>query len=206
MSYCTPCRRHLNGALSCPGCGRAAGPAPGETADPLPVPADEAPSPESAPPRRTSGRSAGRSARRQGGRGKVLAASAAGLVVCGLATVLLAGGSSDGAVEPASADTGPPSQSAAAAPGAPTAPAPATTAATATARPQPSATTTRPKPSGGTASATASVPVPPTPRPADPPAKPSPSPTGPNPQPSTTRPPTTPVVTPTCDRFLFWCT
>ncbi|WP_420919004.1 SCO2400 family protein, partial [Streptomyces lonarensis] len=31
MDYCAACRRHLNGALACPGCGRPAvdaGPAP----------------------------------------------------------------------------------------------------------------------------------------------------------------------------------
>ncbi|WP_446423362.1 SCO2400 family protein, partial [Kitasatospora purpeofusca] len=47
MNYCAPCRRHLNGALACPGCGapatgpdRPSPPAPrvGAAAGPLPEP------------------------------------------------------------------------------------------------------------------------------------------------------------------------
>ena len=63
MDYCHPCRRHLNGALACPGCGT-----PVEElrayADDAEAPADEAeeasPEPADEPGPRASRRRAGR--------------------------------------------------------------------------------------------------------------------------------------------------
>ncbi|WP_436317604.1 SCO2400 family protein [Streptomyces griseoaurantiacus] len=38
MNYCTPCRRHLNGALACPGCGTPVGWLEGEAPAPHAAP------------------------------------------------------------------------------------------------------------------------------------------------------------------------
>ncbi|MYR60171.1 hypothetical protein GTY54_29380, partial [Streptomyces sp. SID625] len=38
MNYCHPCRRHLNGALACPGCGTPAETAPVSAREPEPPP------------------------------------------------------------------------------------------------------------------------------------------------------------------------
>ncbi|WP_457034108.1 SCO2400 family protein, partial [Kitasatospora sp. P5_F3] len=66
MDYCAPCRRHLNGALSCPGCG-----APASAAAPVAAPRDTAPT--------VAPRAASRRRRRR--RGPVVAATALALAV-----------------------------------------------------------------------------------------------------------------------------
>ncbi|XQE88881.1 SCO2400 family protein [Streptomyces microflavus] len=51
MDYCHPCRRHLNGALACAGCGTPAD-ALGPYAVPAPTPAGHAPTHRAKPPTR----------------------------------------------------------------------------------------------------------------------------------------------------------
>ncbi|MEU9127967.1 hypothetical protein AB0D08_07610 [Kitasatospora sp. NPDC048540] len=177
-NYCVPCRRHLNGAFSCPGCG-----APASDFVPLPAAAPEA-----------ALRPAGRARRRTGRGRRIVLITAAGLVIGGAGVVALAAPQDDGAARPGSAPTEEhqapvmPSLSpvAVSAPPSPS----ATARASRSARPSASA-------SASTAPATASRgPVSPT---APAPAPTSAAPTG--------QTPTTPAPSPTrtCKPILFWC-
>jgi hypothetical protein len=100
MDYCTTCRRHLNGALTCPGCGeptgRTADDAPGAPvpdsggADPtaaLPLTAEEIDASDDADDEPPYGRRARRAAHaaRGAGRRRYLLGTLLGVVVLGLA-------------------------------------------------------------------------------------------------------------------------
>ncbi|MGW2251084.1 hypothetical protein ACWCXH_12880 [Kitasatospora sp. NPDC001660] len=191
MTYCTLCQRHLNGALSCPGCGR-------------PAEAAARPQPERPPQAPTLAPPAPRTARR---RGTVLAVSAMVLAAGGLATAVVAFGQGDGQSGPVPA-------------GSPTASTPvATSSAPATANPgaattaKPSAAgTTRPpstatgaRPSATRTTAGPSRPAAQTEAPTLPTPASVPGPTTAAPSAPTQHPPT-PTASPTCTHVLFWCT
>ncbi|MET8470898.1 hypothetical protein ABZY90_23160 [Streptomyces sp. NPDC006422] len=216
--YCHPCRRHLNGALTCPGCGTPveAVRAYGEWIAAQEAAVDEEPRRRAAVPvRARAGRRSHRSAG-PGRRGRVLLATA------GLA--LVAGGVGLGVAqlgeEPSDGDT-----RAQAAPDTPT----AATKEAGTA--PPSATSERSTPAASRASRTPSSPASTPPRPertrtssapvdaAETTHRSRPAPTTSAPRASATSRPTssaprTPSATPTgqpdpsatCDRFLWWCT
>ncbi|MGW3048320.1 SCO2400 family protein [Kitasatospora sp. NPDC001175] len=193
MDYCAPCRRHLNGALSCPGCGAPAsaeapfagstpGPAdhPGPVTDPLPGPAEA---------RRNR-----RSRRRSRRRGRLLAVTAVTLALGGAGVLALtppqSGGPTGPAPTPAAEDHGP-------------------EVALQTAPPAPSPITPSTSPSAGATRSRAHS------RPSGPPSSSAPVPTvsaatassTTAPRPSTTLRPTKPAPSPspTCTHFLFWC-
>ncbi|WP_417466395.1 SCO2400 family protein [Kitasatospora aburaviensis] len=230
MDYCAPCRRHLNGALACPGCGAlATGPdqavppapaAPGPGPASRPAPAEPRPVPAAS--ERSGGRTAARrGARRSGRRRGRLVVSVVGLAVVGLGAAALAANGSEttpsepGAGRPATAE---PQSGPASGPATPTGvPSPsATSVAPATQRPSPRPTTaSRSASTSASASAAASskggAPAGPETTPApDPGAQGSVPPSRPAPStvPATTPPPPTtpaPKPTPTCTQFLFWC-
>ncbi|MFE3879215.1 hypothetical protein ACFXPX_33030, partial [Kitasatospora sp. NPDC059146] len=89
MSYCTLCQRHLNGALSCPGCGRPQEALPQQEPErPVPAAPTAAPAPRRAR-RRTSRR-----------RGALVGLVALGAAAGGLATAVVAFGEGDGSAVP----------------------------------------------------------------------------------------------------------
>ncbi|MFG2818600.1 hypothetical protein ACGFX4_04135 [Kitasatospora sp. NPDC048365] len=199
MSYCAPCRRYLNGALSCPGCGARAtvGPVPGAPhAAQAPHPPEAstallpavrpagslAQTPGTAPDRRR--RPSGRAGRR------IAVLTAAGLVLGGAG--VLAAANTDAGADPAQpAPTSQPDR-----------------------LPQPSVSTALPLPSSAKPSAGTAKPS----RSASSSAKPSASATPSSAAPTTAAPTTAapptqattppspkPSPSPTCTPVLFWC-
>jgi hypothetical protein len=208
MDYCYACRRHLNGAYSCPGCGTPADqlklPQVGETAQMPPITDDDAPG----PPLPGGGRAAARGRQRRQARGKQQRAAVYGVglvaVVGALAMLSMAalsGGDAGGTTPSAPVVTGAThSRTGTASPGTPasTAPhkggapggphhsqSPTATPASTSATPTAPATTTGPPPTTpGTPPTTTSAPPTGTPRPTHS-SHPSPS--------------------PTCKQVLWWC-
>ncbi|MEW1910734.1 hypothetical protein AB0442_20170 [Kitasatospora sp. NPDC085895] len=185
MDYCAPCRRHLNGALSCPGCGAAGGPAPVDVTAVLPARSTARPARDGEPHRRRSRRTAAPKRRR------AAILTAAGLVLGGAGVLALVAPDGSGAARPISApvdDTVPaasdtPTVAPATTSAAPTRQVPAKPSKSASARPGASASASAPTatatPTTATPTATATV------RPSH---KPSPKPSK------------------SCTPFLFWCT
>ncbi|MFD7293262.1 hypothetical protein ACFV9W_08225 [Streptomyces sp. NPDC059897] len=218
--YCQPCRRHLNGALACPGCGTPADAvrAYGEWVAAQEGTADEGRGRDAAPVRTRGGRrahrSTGRSARSRR-RGRVLLATAgialvAGGVGLGVAQ-LNEGPADDGSRTQAAPDT-------------------SATATRDAATVSPSVTAERSTPPASRASRTSSAPASTPPRPertrTSGPAdaetthratRPAPTTSEPRssassgPAPSASRsssatPTAEPNPSATCERFLWWCT
>ncbi|MFJ5229734.1 hypothetical protein ACIQBJ_07480 [Kitasatospora sp. NPDC088391] len=190
-SYCVPCRRHLNGAFSCPGCGAPAGVGPVPEA-PRASPAAVLPAVVADRPRRDragSRRRAGRPGRR------VAVLTAAGLVLGGAGVV--AATVDGGAGSPPPAPVGSPDRPAPSSAPASVAPSDA---------PTPSATTAKPsrspgaKPSGAAPATTAPSTAVPVAAPATTPAPSTPAATAPGGPPGSK-----PSPSPTCTPFLFWC-
>ncbi|WP_443047879.1 SCO2400 family protein [Streptomyces sp. H39-S7] len=199
MDYCYSCRRHLNGALSCPGCGTPV--------DQLAAPVEPAPvtgAPTAPPePDATGGRAARRRpprrARRRGGKRLVTGVGVGIVLIACTAAALASGTFASGP----GADTGPTR-----APAADSAP------QVAEASPTPRRTTTRPAHSSpsttvstsGTPSGSPSA----TPSGSRTPTR-SASPTTRSPTAPTTSKPPTPTRTPkpshspTCKPVLWWC-
>ncbi|MDI3390091.1 hypothetical protein QIS99_28445 [Streptomyces sp. B-S-A8] len=226
MDYCHPCRRHLNGALACPGCGTpaeacrryaeeiaAAEAVAAGTAEPH---RDEPGEPRRS--RRAAGRARRRDTERRRRRTRALVVGAGFLLVAGGVGAAKLGG--DGEPEDRAAPARPdapegtdvvhPTQTAAETGRAdrgdrePSSPAPATPDA-----PTPTPTEAAPKKSGNPDRATESPDGQPssrTPSSQRPPAqRPTPP---PRTRPADPDPETTPEPTPSesCDRFLWWCT
>ncbi|WP_354638714.1 hypothetical protein [Kitasatospora camelliae] len=184
MNYCTPCRRHLNGALSCPGCGAAA-----TAYVPVPSAATTAVAPaETAPGSRR--RKPARSGRR-----RLAVLTAAGLALGGAGVLALAAPEGVGSTSPTAAET--PDQGAVQS--LPTLPGPsASPSGVPTAKPTKSGS---PRPGPSTAAPTTTAPTTG--------AGPSTAaPTAPAPKPTSAHPTrtTSPSPTQTCKPFLFWCT
>ncbi|GAA2475177.1 hypothetical protein GCM10023100_53970 [Actinocorallia cavernae] len=225
MDYCLPCRRHLNGALVCPGCGTPA--------DRIPGPA--AVEPEPGEPEKGSGegypegKPAGGRAERRGRKaaahrrrrrrtvllaaGFVLAAGGLGFAELGTDAPLPFTGGGTATVKDTSADDGDSSGPS----GRTTAPpqvtnVSATSGATASASGSPSAGATGSGSPSATAGGTTKAPPSATTAPgspvtaptAPPPTRPTAAP--PTTAPATSAPPPAPSPTRTCDRFLWWCT
>ncbi|MFF2506970.1 hypothetical protein ACFVTY_26885 [Streptomyces sp. NPDC058067] len=228
MDYCHPCRRHLNGALACPGCGTPAD-ACREHAEALAAqdPAEGAGvayADEPAYPRRSRRERRETVARRahRRRRNKIvfaaagLALAAGGLSFAELGTESSADGdgrgSSSSAEEAADREAAAAAFSAAASPtsGATTAPDPH--APTSSASPSPSASESDDVKKADKEKAVAAVDRNPggaTTAPAATPTSggaPTEDPRRPAPRPATTPPAPVPTPTHTCDRFLWWCT
>ncbi|MFI6872584.1 hypothetical protein ACIBL6_03990 [Streptomyces sp. NPDC050400] len=216
MDYCHPCRRHLNGALACPGCGTPAD-AVRAYAEALAAQeaAEETETAEREEPLRPRGRSRRRvRAAHRRRRGRILFASA-GLVLAagGLGLAELAtesSGGTEGQAAPAMSDVGTDAEEESPAsadpdPAAPTAP-PSSSAVSAPPSASPSPTREAPSTSPGTkqrdtpvnsTSAAAS----------SPPDSPTTArPTTAAPRPTATKPTAQPSPSETCERFLWWCT
>ncbi|MEU2729667.1 SCO2400 family protein [Streptomyces griseoviridis] len=220
MDYCDPCRRHLNGALTCPGCGATVRELPvAARPDAADGAAREEPEADAVADGATSRRDRKATAHRRRRRrvlwtgvGFVLAAGGLSLAELGVDAPFSgpppAGAGSrhpDGAGSP---DAVPPDPSAPPADGAPAAtsasPAPdASSSPSASASPSPTgadddargaAATTAPA-TGPAATTAAPDPEPASQDPSSPPAQ----------DPTTPEPDPTPSPTPTCDRFLWWC-
>jgi len=175
MDYCAPCQRHLNGALSCPGCG-----APASAAVRLP---DAEPLPRAAQTRRTR--------RKPKKRRRTLVVTAAVLAVGGAGVLSLASPQSGEARTPVptpTEDQQPGTELATAVPSASAA------GRSASGSPKPARSSAGAHPSGSPSSTA------PTASSQPPSATPKPQPTTAGPS----KPPPSP--SPTCTRFLFWCT
>ncbi|WP_431677406.1 SCO2400 family protein [Kitasatospora sp. KL5] len=111
MDYCAPCRRHLNGALSCPGCGGPGGPAPMDATAVLPASAPEPPryapggQQPGLPHHPADGEPQGRRARRRPAprRRRAVLLTAAGLALGGAGVLALAAPDGNGAARPITA-------------------------------------------------------------------------------------------------------
>lgn len=232
MDYCAPCRRHLNGALICAGCGAPAT-GPGTTAAPTAAapdrpyahttaddPAGSLPGAghhdhDATHPGRAGRRAAGRpdvrtGSRRSGRRPGRLVVSVVGLAVAGLGVAALAANGTEGA--PADPAAGAPVTLEPRQGGAAPQPSsdPGRPEATGTAGPSPTQ-----RPTGRTASPSpsksAATTAPATSRAPEPAATSAAPvlPPGPSTAPATTPSPSatgTPKPTATCTQFLFWCT
>ncbi|WP_405014356.1 hypothetical protein [Kitasatospora sp. NBC_01539] len=187
MDYCAPCRRHLNGALSCPGCGAPAGAQPLDATTVLPA---------ATPYASTAADRRGRRSRRgrPTGRRRAALLTAAGLALGGAGVLALAAPDGSGAARP---DTVPVEATVPTAGSTPSA-APATTSAA----PPPSAPaparSSRPAPSRSATSAPSSA------RPSATTGVPSPAPTAT----ASATPGRSPGHSPSasCKPVLFWCT
>ncbi|MGM9465313.1 SCO2400 family protein [Streptomyces murinus] len=225
MDYCLPCRRHLNGALVCPGCGTPADRIPGpaavepEPGEPEKGPGEGRPGGEPEPvggraERRGRKAAAHRRRRRRTvllAAGLVLAAGGLGFAELGTDAPLPFTGGGTATVKDTSADDGdssspsgrttaPPQVTNVSATSGATASASGSPAAGASDSASPSAAgTTEPPPSAPTApgSPVTAPTAPPPPRPTAAP---------PTTAPATSAPPPAPSPTRTCDRFLWWCT
>lgn len=205
MSYCPTCRRHLNGAFSCAGCGRPAEILPAAAHAPGPEQPPGIADGPSAPPAGTARRGTARRAQRRGrARRRLLLLGAAAVIVCaGIGVLALGSETPTAAVQ---ADAGSPTDGSTAstpdgAPGTPVtgsspkashpvvhrsasaSPSPGPTGSAGTTAPP---TTTSTRPVGAQASTTG---LPSTP----------------------SRPPTqsatpSPTATACTNRFLWWCT
>ncbi|MFE9455760.1 hypothetical protein [Streptomyces californicus] len=256
MDYCHPCRRHLNGALACAGCGtpaqalspwasaeaaEATGPAPEGAygaASPADAPGGRPPSRRAAPrasrpgargPRPGARRRAARGGHRR--RGRTVLFGALGLLLAAgalsLTELAMEPDRDDSAAEfvrdaPAGPTEAAPTEPSATAPrdptstgstaGATTGPGPDAAPADDRAEhpgPTDTASPAAPDPDEPTASTSPEAPDPSTPSdspPADPPPPDDPEQptTAPAPPPEPTEP--TPTPSPTCTRFLWWCT
>ncbi|MEY9965249.1 uncharacterized Zn finger protein (UPF0148 family) [Streptacidiphilus sp. MAP12-16] len=221
MNYCSTCRRHLNGALSCPGCGRAAEVLATPAENP-PVEATQSaaaygdPAADAAPgggSRRQSARQSTRQfsrerERQRRRRRRVLTLAAAGLVsVGGLGALVLVSTPSPAAGSPAAAMQNTPTGSAGVSPSAgdPAATTPAF-GATASHRPTAKASATASHSASAGASSASSRPS------SSRTATDSSSPTGQGPAthspsaPSSSPASPTPSASPSCkNHFLWWC-
>ncbi len=222
MDYCVSCRRHLNGALSCPGCGVSSGtppvpvpsyeagyayPAQEDPTGAYPTGAEALPYAPGLPPTRTAARTAGqpraRRRRRPPKRRRgALVLSAVGLVVGGLGAVALSSGPSDGVAAPAgSPDTAQPSPPDGSTPATGSVPTLAVTQGT----PGPQPTGHAHPSHSPSPSADPTVPPGPSVRPSATARPGTPQPTPSTPRPSSAHPGPTPTSAPTCHQFLFWC-
>ncbi|MEU5675621.1 SCO2400 family protein [Streptomyces rochei] len=236
MDYCHPCRRHLNGALACPGCGTPVGelhaPGPESAAvGEVPAPRVEGAEASGGPPAagRASRRDRKAAAHRRRRRrvlfvttGFVLAAGGLSLAELGLDApgspprpAAAGGASTDGE---ASREVGRTSAvpvdatsdtATAAASGTPSPDASATASASASVTASASASRS-PSARGPETAEEGDASAPPPASASDEPGTPD-RPTPPPDDPPTTTPPTSsaapdPTPTETCDRFLWWCT
>ncbi|CAM5713505.1 Zinc ribbon domain-containing protein OS=Streptomyces fumanus OX=67302 GN=GCM10018772_02010 PE=4 SV=1 [Streptomyces fumanus] len=212
MDYCHPCRRHLNGALTCPGCGTPVDrPSAGET-EPPPGPPREASATAIGPRGRASAAHRGRRRTLLVTTGLVLAAAGVGLAELG--TDAPAAPAPPAAESPAPRPPQKP-ESHPAEPAAglsvPSGSRPSGASASPSAPPSTPTDTPSETPEGAAPeSPTApSVPAAPAESAPAPPAQtallspPPPATTAPAPAPTTMAPAPTP--TETCDRFLWWC-
>ncbi|MEU8586848.1 hypothetical protein AB0C59_07535 [Streptomyces sp. NPDC048664] len=214
MDYCLPCRRHLNGALACPGCGTPVeeirGPAPVDVdvdTDAVADDLDDREAREDRPGSRSARRNRKAAAHRRRRR-RVLFAGAGLLLAAGALSLAELGVEAPGITPRAAADGG---EVVDASTPSPTRPTDVARVLAATPKASSSAgkkkakddrkDTSTPTPSAATS----------TPPRSDPPHTPSATtrpPSAPPPSSPSTAPPSHPHPSPTrtCQRFLWWCT
>ncbi|MFH8340709.1 hypothetical protein [Streptomyces sp. AM6-12] len=220
MDYCLPCRRHLNGALVCPGCGTPADRIPGparvgpENGEPEQGTGGEPREPGGGRAERRSRKAAAHRRKRRrtallavgfalaaGGLGLAELGTDAPLPFTGGGTATVKDTSAGDSSGPSARTTAPPQVSDVSATSGPTASASGSPSAGSSASASPSATSsTATAPPSATTAPGSPVTAPTTPATTPPTASP------PTTAPATSPPPPAPSPTRTCDRFLWWCT